>query len=104
MAYAKSPQLAHRVHSGFLDDYQDRRFIPGDNRQPVGNPDNPQVFGVRVLEWVRHVCPPLDCWPQRVVHGAEARDNRLKMPWMQMARDEREHLQCAQQWNQQSGG
>ena len=44
MAYAKSPQLAHRVHSGFLDDYQDRRFIPGDNRQPVGNPDNPQVF------------------------------------------------------------
>jgi gamma-glutamylaminecyclotransferase len=27
-AYAKSPALAAPVHSGFLDDYQDRRFIP----------------------------------------------------------------------------
>ena len=28
LAYAKSPELATPVHSGYLDDYQDRRFIP----------------------------------------------------------------------------
>ena len=40
MAYVKSPELARPVHSGFLSDYQDRRFIPVDKRQPVGNPDD----------------------------------------------------------------
>ena len=32
MAYVKSPELARPVHSGFLSDYQDRRFIPADKR------------------------------------------------------------------------
>ena len=27
-AYAKAPELATPVHSGYLNDYQDRRFIP----------------------------------------------------------------------------
>ena len=27
-AYAKSAELATPVHSGFLEDYQDRRFVP----------------------------------------------------------------------------
>jgi gamma-glutamylaminecyclotransferase len=27
-AYAKAPELASPIHSGYLKDYQDRRFIP----------------------------------------------------------------------------
>jgi gamma-glutamylaminecyclotransferase len=31
-AYVKAPELATPVHSGYLDDYQDRRFIPPSRR------------------------------------------------------------------------
>ena len=31
-AYAKSPELATPAHTGHLDDYQDRRFIPPSRR------------------------------------------------------------------------
>ena len=34
-AYAKAPELATPVHSGYLDDYQDRRFIPPGQRQAL---------------------------------------------------------------------
>jgi gamma-glutamylaminecyclotransferase len=41
MAYVKSPELARPVHSGYLADYQDRRFIPHDKRQaPTGTPED----------------------------------------------------------------
>jgi len=30
--YAKSPELATPAHTGYLDDYQDRRFIPPSHR------------------------------------------------------------------------
>ena len=33
-AYAKAPELATPVHSAYLDDYQDRRFIPPWRRLP----------------------------------------------------------------------
>jgi gamma-glutamylaminecyclotransferase len=33
-AYAKTPDLATPVHSGYLDDYRDRRFIPPWQRHP----------------------------------------------------------------------
>jgi gamma-glutamylaminecyclotransferase len=35
-AYAKAPELATPVHSGFLEEYQDRRFIPPWKRQAGG--------------------------------------------------------------------
>jgi gamma-glutamylaminecyclotransferase len=35
-AYAKAPELATPVHSGFLEEYQDRRFIPPWQRQAGG--------------------------------------------------------------------
>ena len=31
-AYVKAPELATPAHSGYLDDYQDRRFIPPSRR------------------------------------------------------------------------
>jgi gamma-glutamylaminecyclotransferase len=33
-AYAKAPDLATPLHSGYLDTYQDRRFIPPWQREP----------------------------------------------------------------------
>ena len=42
-AYAKAPQLATLIHSGYLDDYQDRRFIPPWERIPTDRAD--MVFG-----------------------------------------------------------
>ena len=33
-AYMKSPALADPVHSGYLASYQDRRFIPPEQRSP----------------------------------------------------------------------
>lgn len=34
-AYMKSPSLAVPVHSGYIADYQDRRFVPPERRQAV---------------------------------------------------------------------
>jgi gamma-glutamylaminecyclotransferase len=31
-AYVKAPELATPAHTGYLDDYQDRRFIPPSRR------------------------------------------------------------------------
>jgi gamma-glutamylaminecyclotransferase len=31
-AYIKSPELATPVHTGYLEDYQDRRFVPPNQR------------------------------------------------------------------------
>jgi gamma-glutamylaminecyclotransferase len=33
IVYVKSPELASPIHSGYLEDYQDRRFIPPRHRQ-----------------------------------------------------------------------
>jgi gamma-glutamylaminecyclotransferase len=32
LAYMKSPELATPAHTGYLEDYQDRRFVPPDRR------------------------------------------------------------------------